>query len=88
MFLFVCTWCMHSVCMVCLWACGDSFKTSYFVARGSPAQFVLCGVLQLFIDALIFAQIALYSQSAANADDAADEHRTCCRSAIDISISI
>ncbi|KAL7716214.1 PQ loop repeat protein [Entamoeba marina] len=43
------------------WVLGDTFKTVYFVSLQVPIQFIMCGVFQLICDAVIFAQIAIYS---------------------------
>jgi len=39
---------------------GDVFKTSYFVLRSSPVQFVVCGALQVCVDLAILSQVWLY----------------------------
>ncbi|PAA51593.1 hypothetical protein BOX15_Mlig024989g2, partial [Macrostomum lignano] len=49
-----------SVAMVALWTSGDLFKTAYFVLRSAPAQFWLCGLLQIGIDLAIFGQVFAY----------------------------
>lgn len=36
-----------SIQMVLMWLAGDLFKTGYFVVREAPAQFWLCGILQV-----------------------------------------
>ena len=36
-----------SLQMVVMWTCGDVFKTSYFYLRDTPAQFFICGALQV-----------------------------------------
>lgn len=46
--------------MVLLWFSGDMFKTTYFIVRQSPAQFWVCGGLQVTVDILILLQILLY----------------------------
>ncbi|XP_043237623.1 solute carrier family 66 member 2-like [Amphibalanus amphitrite] len=51
-----------SVKMVVMWTCGDTFKTVYFIVRSAPAQFWLCGFLQMGIDVAILAQVAYYRQ--------------------------
>lgn len=38
-----------SIQMVMMWLAGDLFKTCYFVVRAAPAQFWLCGTLQVSI---------------------------------------
>ena len=38
-----------SIPMVCMWTCGDIFKTSYFYLRSSPVQFFICGSLQVLL---------------------------------------
>ncbi|KAK7114303.1 solute carrier family 66 member 2-like isoform X1 [Littorina saxatilis] len=50
--------------MVAMWTCGDIFKTVYFIARSSPVQFWICGLLQIGIDISIFAQVGLYRGNA------------------------
>ncbi|XP_075214414.1 solute carrier family 66 member 2 isoform X2 [Lycorma delicatula] len=52
-----------SVLMVLMWTSGDVFKTSYFVLREAPAQFWICGGLQVFIDVVILYQVYLYRDS-------------------------
>ncbi|KAK3086649.1 hypothetical protein FSP39_021387 [Pinctada imbricata] len=46
--------------MVCMWTCGDVFKTGYFILREAPAQFWVCGMLQVSIDILILLQVFIY----------------------------
>ena len=36
-----------SLQMVIMWTCGDVFKTSYFYLRNTPAQFFICGAMQV-----------------------------------------
>lgn len=40
---------------------GDGFKLFYFVFTQSPAQFIACGSIQLFIDTLIVIEFILFS---------------------------
>lgn len=54
--------CCSSVKMVLMWTAGDLFKTTYFLMNGSPAQFWLCGLVQIFIDVAILLQVLLYSR--------------------------
>lgn len=51
-----------SVKMVLLWTAGDVFKTSYFVLNESPAQFWVCGSVQILIDVSILLQVLIYNQ--------------------------
>ncbi|KAM4618606.1 solute carrier family 66 member 2 [Polymixia lowei] len=51
-----------SVKMVLLWTAGDVFKTTYFVINESPAQFWVCGSVQIFIDVAILFQVLYYGQ--------------------------
>ncbi|XP_047239751.1 solute carrier family 66 member 2 [Girardinichthys multiradiatus] len=51
-----------SVKMVLLWTAGDVFKTTYFVMNESPAQFWVCGSVQILIDVAILLQVLFYSQ--------------------------
>ncbi|XP_046334948.1 solute carrier family 66 member 2-like isoform X1 [Haliotis rufescens] len=46
--------------MVGFWTMGDIFKTIYFILRSSPAQFWICGMLQVSIDISIFVQVYMY----------------------------
>ncbi|XP_037069269.1 solute carrier family 66 member 2-like [Pollicipes pollicipes] len=54
-----------SVKMVAMWTCGDTFKTGYFILREAPAQFWLCGFLQIMIDVAILAQVGYYRHDTA-----------------------
>lgn len=54
-----------SIQMVLCWLSGDIFKTGYFVARGAPSQFWLCGGLQVMVDVFILSQVALYRRQSA-----------------------
>ncbi|CAL1544814.1 unnamed protein product [Lymnaea stagnalis] len=49
--------------MVGFWTCGDIFKTVYFILREAPAQFWICGMLQVSIDLSIFMQVFFYRNS-------------------------
>jgi len=49
-----------SVNMVLMWLIGDVYKTSYFVVRNAPIQFLVCGVVQVCLDLLILYQVYLY----------------------------
>ncbi|KAM9377257.1 solute carrier family 66 member 2 [Pholidichthys leucotaenia] len=51
-----------SVKMVLLWTAGDVFKTTYFIMNDSPAQFWVCGSVQILIDVAILLQVLFYSQ--------------------------
>ncbi|XP_056138298.1 solute carrier family 66 member 2 [Lampris incognitus] len=51
-----------SVKMVVLWTAGDIFKTTYFVMNESPAQFWMCGSVQILIDLAILLQVVYYGQ--------------------------
>jgi solute carrier family 66, member 2 len=46
--------------MIASWAVGDLFKTLYFIYSGAPLQFILCGAVQLTVDAAITYQIMTY----------------------------
>lgn len=59
--LYLCLRCC-SVKMVLLWTAGDVFKTTYFVMNESPAQFWVCGLVQILIDVAILLQVLFYSQ--------------------------
>ncbi|XP_054282004.1 solute carrier family 66 member 2-like isoform X2 [Macrosteles quadrilineatus] len=50
-----------SVLMVVMWLFGDCFKTTYFILRDAPAQFWLCGSLQIVIDIFILGQVYWYN---------------------------
>lgn len=38
-----------SIPMVLAWLIGDLAKTGYFVATGSPLQFWVCAIIQVYI---------------------------------------
>ncbi|XP_053105441.1 solute carrier family 66 member 2 isoform X2 [Hemicordylus capensis] len=50
-----------SVKMVLMWTSGDTFKTVYFLLNQAPFQFSICGLLQVFVDMAILAQVYFYS---------------------------
>jgi len=50
-----------SLLLVLTWFAGDAFKTVYFIAKASPAQFLWCGLFQLAIDIVLLAQMAFFS---------------------------
>lgn len=52
-----------SIPMVLMWSTGDMFKTSYFYLRNTPAQFFICGSLQVMVDMLILCQVWLYREN-------------------------
>jgi len=45
------------------WFLGDLFKTTYFVTKNQPFQFILCGIFQLIVDSSIIGQMFLYTKS-------------------------
>ncbi|KAI6225235.1 PQ-loop repeat-containing protein 1 [Aphelenchoides fujianensis] len=51
-----------SVNMVLAWLLGDVGKTVYFVVRKNPAQFWICGGLQITIDVLILGQVYFFGR--------------------------
>jgi hypothetical protein len=59
---FNCSTCAHacSISLILNWTAGDVFKTYYFLSTGAPFQFVLCGLVQLAVDALIVVQMWVY----------------------------
>ncbi|XP_073461770.1 solute carrier family 66 member 2-like [Aquarana catesbeiana] len=52
-----------SVKMVLLWMAGDCFKTTYFIIKETPAQFWLCGALQIGLDIAILSQVYNYKRT-------------------------
>lgn len=54
-----------SIQMVLMWLAGDLFKTGYFVVREAPAQFWLCGTLQVSLDIAILLQVWIYRGNSA-----------------------
>jgi hypothetical protein len=52
-----------STYMILGWTGGDLAKTWYFVQKGEPLQFVMCGVAQIVIDLVILAQIQIYGKN-------------------------
>lgn len=51
------------------WALGDAFKTGYFIIRRAPWVFLMCGIVQLLVDGLIFVQMWLYSENPDKIED-------------------
>lgn len=51
-----------SVEMVIMWLSGDLFKTLYFIIRRAPAQFSVCGSVQVIVDILILYQVLWYKR--------------------------
>ena len=49
-----------SVSMVLMWLAGDLYKTSYFILRQTPIQFLVCGVTQITLDLFVLAQVGWY----------------------------
>ena len=49
--------------MVLMWACGDLFKTVYFIIKHTPVQFWVCGMIQISLDTAILMQVFYYSHS-------------------------
>ncbi len=47
--------------LVAAWVIGDLFKTVLFISRGSPAPFILCGLIQLSVDFGVVFQLYIYS---------------------------
>lgn len=50
--------------LVAAWTLGDAAKTVLFVARRSPIQFLVCGLVQLLVDFGIFYQMRVYGDPA------------------------
>jgi len=44
------------------WYLGDSVKTIKFILEGEPIQFLMCGMIQIFVDTVIVFQMVLYSK--------------------------
>lgn len=51
------------------WLIGDSFKTFYFIVRGSPLQFTVCALFQLSIDCVICAQMYFFQEQTAKDEE-------------------
>ncbi|XP_072323091.1 solute carrier family 66 member 2 isoform X2 [Scyliorhinus torazame] len=51
-----------SITMVLMWASGDTFKTAYFILNQAPAQFWICGLLQVCVDITILFQAYYYDR--------------------------
>jgi hypothetical protein len=49
--------------MILGWTGGDTLKTWYFVLKGEPLQFLLCGLVQVTIDLMILLQIQFYGKT-------------------------
>lgn len=52
-----------SVEMVVMWLSGDIFKTVYFLVKKTPAQFYICGIIQVIVDIFILGQVFCYRSS-------------------------
>ena len=52
---------LPSIKMVCCWFAGDVFKTVYFIVKHAPAQFWVCGIIQVTIDIAILIQVFYYT---------------------------
>eukprot|EP01027_Heterolobosea_sp_BB2_P001968 GEZU01002951.1.p2 GENE.GEZU01002951.1~~GEZU01002951.1.p2 ORF type:complete len:262 (+),score=72.01 GEZU01002951.1:23-787(+) len=50
-----------SFTLIMTWFVGDLFKTVFFIAKGMPFQFILCGAIQLTVDILILTQMRMYA---------------------------
>lgn len=46
--------------LVISWVSGDAFKLSYFIYSESEMAFIVCAVIQLFVDTIIILQIVYY----------------------------
>eukprot|EP00696_Hemimastix_kukwesjijk_P010238 gnl/Hemi2/22871_TR7657_c0_g1_i1.p1 gnl/Hemi2/22871_TR7657_c0_g1~~gnl/Hemi2/22871_TR7657_c0_g1_i1.p1 ORF type:complete len:233 (-),score=69.16 gnl/Hemi2/22871_TR7657_c0_g1_i1:97-795(-) len=57
-----------SVITVTAWLVGDAFKTFYFLVAAAPAQFIMCGVIQLLTDCVLVYQIFAYGNAAVPAN--------------------
>nr|XP_002125984.1 PQ-loop repeat-containing protein 1-like isoform X1 [Ciona intestinalis]XP_009861374.1 PQ-loop repeat-containing protein 1-like isoform X1 [Ciona intestinalis] len=51
-----------SLQMVLMWTSGDIFKSTYFIMNSAPAQFWICGILQVCLDVAILVQVWYYSK--------------------------
>jgi len=49
--------------MVLMWLCGDIFKTTYFILRNAPVQFMICGCLQIGVDLAILCQVWMFNSA-------------------------
>ncbi|CAG0878841.1 unnamed protein product [Darwinula stevensoni] len=50
----------YSQKMVLFWTVGDIFKTTYFILRKTPVQFIICGILQFSVDIAVWFQVWWY----------------------------
>eukprot|EP01113_Clastostelium_recurvatum_P000027 TRINITY_DN10011_c0_g1_i1.p1 TRINITY_DN10011_c0_g1~~TRINITY_DN10011_c0_g1_i1.p1 ORF type:complete len:244 (-),score=40.54 TRINITY_DN10011_c0_g1_i1:3-734(-) len=49
-----------SLILIGIWFLGDGFKTVYFLIKGAPTQFLMCGIVQLVVDSIILVQMSMY----------------------------
>lgn len=49
-----------SLGMIGGWFLGDGFKTIWFIIKGEPFQFLMCGIIQLSVDVIILIQVFMY----------------------------
>lgn len=54
--------CILSIKMVAMWTSGDTFKTAYFLLKGAPLQFSVCGLLQVLVDLAILVQVYAFAR--------------------------
>lgn len=54
----------YSLSLIASWALGDAFKTYYFLSSDAPMQFIMCGLVQLIVDAVIVVQLWVYREVA------------------------
>lgn len=48
--------------LIMCWFLADVGKTAYFIVGGQPIPFIMCGVIQTFVDILIMGQIYMYKK--------------------------
>ncbi|KAK2094108.1 hypothetical protein P7K49_027846 [Saguinus oedipus] len=52
----------RAIKMVLMWTSGDAFKTAYFLLKGAPLQFSVCGLLQVLVDLAILGQAYAFAR--------------------------
>lgn len=49
-----------SLAVLATWFFGDAFKTFYYITTAAPVQFLVCGIFQLCMDAVIVLEYLVF----------------------------
>lgn len=53
----------RSPILLLAWAVGDIFKTLWYFQKEVPLQFILCGMVQILLDAVLALQFLMYQNT-------------------------